>query len=177
MFSNYPLNGADPASPSAHSGAAPASPLAHSGTASASSSGSASSRGGGPDDLSCPKCHSEEFSVEDTRTGQLRCAYCRNRWIDERFIQKTETERFLEQQAKQPRIVLDNTTETDRQLMQALGGLSSIASVFTNPLRGCRSIIVTYLKAFFRILILLAIAAGIIVAVTYWISTNNLVQP
>jgi uncharacterized membrane protein len=67
--------------------------------------------------------------VSDAQKGLLRCDYCRNLWVDERFVQLSETERFLREQAKQPKVILDNTTETDRQLMSALGGLISIGSV------------------------------------------------
>ncbi|MDR2586749.1 MAG: hypothetical protein LBC23_00625 [Coriobacteriales bacterium] len=79
-------------------------------------------------EVSCSQCGSGEYRVVNTQTGEVACAYCRNQWIVPELAQKSETEKFLEQQAKQPRIVRDNTTETDQQLMSAISGLASVAT-------------------------------------------------
>jgi uncharacterized Zn finger protein (UPF0148 family) len=74
-------------------------------------------------EVSCSQCGSGEYRVVDERTGEVTCLYCRNRWIVPELEQKSETEKFLEQQAQQPRVIYDNTSETDHQLMGVLSGL------------------------------------------------------
>ena len=103
------------------------------------------------DDVFCPRCHSEQFAVANANNGLLRCAFCRNLWIDERFIHKTETLKFLEEQAKQPRIVMDNSTETDRQMISAFSRLLGLGSSPGGFLRGC-------LNTFTRTIIALVVA-------------------
>ncbi|MDR2197670.1 MAG: hypothetical protein LBO07_06890 [Coriobacteriales bacterium] len=92
-------------------------------------------------DVTCPSCHADDFTVIDESTGLLRCSFCRNAWIDEHFVKLTETERYLREQAKQPRVITDNSTETDRQLLQAVSGLSGfmtqVGAVFRRALSGC----------------------------------------
>ena len=86
----------------------------------------------------CTRCGAEEYELLDSRTGEVRCKFCRNRWIIPSLIQKTETEKFLEEQAKRPQVTMDNTTETDKQLMDmvskaagaaASGGISRILRI------------------------------------------------
>ena len=76
----------------------------------------------------CKKCGSEDYQLLDARTGEVLCSYCRNRWVEPLFIQKTETERFLEEQAKRPQVILDNTTETDQQLMDMVSKAAGVAT-------------------------------------------------
>jgi len=78
----------------------------------------------------CSKCGSVEYRVIDAQKGEVMCPYCHNQWIVPELIQKTETEKFLEEQAKQPRIIQDNTTETDDKLMDMVSGLAG-----TGPMR------------------------------------------
>ena len=68
-------------------------------------------------EIGCKKCGSEDFSLVNPSTGEMLCSFCRNRWIEPSLIQRTETEKFLAEQAKRPQVVIDNTTETDKQLM------------------------------------------------------------
>jgi len=69
-------------------------------------------------EIGCKRCGSEEFDLLNAKTGEVRCAYCRNRWVEPSLIQQTETEKFLAEQAKRPQVIVDNTTETDKQLME-----------------------------------------------------------
>jgi hypothetical protein len=96
-------------------------------------------------EVSCSQCGSGEYRVVNTQTGEVVCTYCRNQWIVPELAQKSETEKFLEQQAKQPRIIRDNTTETDQQLMSAIGGLASVATggFFAGLGRAVRRVIIT----------------------------------
>ena len=73
--------------------------------------------------VSCSQCGSGEYRLVSAKTGEVVCVYCRNQWIVPELIQKTETEKFLEEQAKQPRVIHDNTTETDKQLMDMMSGM------------------------------------------------------
>ncbi|MCL2806751.1 MAG: hypothetical protein FWD27_01090 [Coriobacteriia bacterium] len=68
----------------------------------------------------CKRCGSEEFELMNPKTGEVICAYCRNRWIETALIQRTETEKFLAEQAKRPQVTVDNSTETDKQLMDLM---------------------------------------------------------
>ena len=91
-------------------------------------------------DIECVQCGSNEYQLLDPKTGEVLCPYCRNRWIVLELVRKTETEKFLAEQAKQPRVIMDNTTETDKKLMDmflgigkgALGGLiNRVLSIIT----------------------------------------------
>jgi uncharacterized Zn finger protein (UPF0148 family) len=81
----------------------------------------------------CSKCGSEDYDLLNPRTGEVLCGYCRNRWIIPALVQQTETEKFLAEQAKRPQVIVDNTTETDQQLMNIV---SSVAQAATS---GCFS--------------------------------------
>ena len=76
----------------------------------------------------CSRCGAEEYRLLDPKTGEVVCSYCRNRWIMPALIHQTETEKFLAEQAKQPRIIADNTTETDKQLMDAVTSVARVAT-------------------------------------------------
>ncbi|MDR2714397.1 MAG: hypothetical protein LBB42_02570 [Coriobacteriales bacterium] len=67
--------------------------------------------------ISCSKCGSSDYKLLDAKTGQVMCNFCRNNWIVEELKTVTETEKFLEEQAKQPRIIMDNTTDTEKKVM------------------------------------------------------------
>jgi ribosomal protein L37AE/L43A len=111
-------------------------------------------------DVQCPVCHGEDYLVSDQKTGLLRCNYCRNTWIDEHFIKLTDTERYLIEQAKQPRVVVDNTTETDQQLMKMLTGFANVPAMLAQgaqrTFRGCLTLLIVV-----AILIIAGIAASI----------------
>lgn len=79
-------------------------------------------------EVSCSQCGSGEYRLVDARTGEVLCQYCRNQWIVPELAQKTETEKYLEEQAKRPQVTYDNTSETDKQLMDALSGIANISS-------------------------------------------------
>jgi hypothetical protein len=108
-------------------------------------------------EVTCPSCHGETFTVLDDKTGVLRCAYCHNQWIDKNFIKVTETERFLQEQAKQPKIIIDNTTETDKQLMNMFSGLFGAIMQGPSLLRGLRNILLTVLGIFVALIVALAL--------------------
>jgi uncharacterized Zn finger protein (UPF0148 family) len=76
-------------------------------------------------EVSCSQCGSGEYQLVNARTGEVSCRYCRNQWIVPELAQKTETEKFLERQAQQPRVTYDNSSETDKQLM---GMITSMAT-------------------------------------------------
>jgi ribosomal protein L37AE/L43A len=76
-------------------------------------------------DVFCPRCRADAYTVEDTSTGLLRCTYCRNTWVDTAFRQISETQAYLEEQAKRPRVIIDNTTETDEKLMEAVSSAAT----------------------------------------------------
>jgi hypothetical protein len=40
----------------------------------------------GIQDITCPSCHSEKFTVINNRIGQLSCDFCHNQWTDTRFV-------------------------------------------------------------------------------------------
>jgi uncharacterized Zn finger protein (UPF0148 family) len=79
-------------------------------------------------EVSCSQCGSGEYRLADERTGEVVCEYCRNRWIVPALIKKSETEKFLEQQSQQPRVIRDNTSETDKQLMGMVSSLAGLAT-------------------------------------------------
>jgi t-SNARE complex subunit (syntaxin) len=81
--------------------------------------------------------------------------FCQNRWIISELIQKTETEKFLEEQAKRPQVVVDTTTETDRQLMDMIGG------VFGAVTGGCMN------RAIRLIALLIILVIVVIIGVTF----------
>jgi Zn-finger nucleic acid-binding protein len=119
-----------------------------------------------PSNVACPSCHAEQFSLQDASTGLLRCAYCRNHWIDERFIKKSETERFIEKQAAKPQAPPSSTSDADTQM---LGAIASIARLFTNPFRGCLySLRRTLLVVAFTVL-----AIAVLVLVVYVIMSEK----
>jgi uncharacterized Zn finger protein (UPF0148 family) len=80
-------------------------------------------------EVSCSQCGAEEYRLVDARTGEVICPYCRNRWIVPELIQKTETEKYLVEQAKQPQVMRDNTSETDKQLMNVVSGLAGTSGL------------------------------------------------
>jgi len=79
-------------------------------------------------EIGCRRCGSEDFELLDAKTGEMLCKYCRNRWIEPALIQKTDTEKFLAEQAKQPKVVIDNTTETDKQIMDMFSKVAGVAT-------------------------------------------------
>jgi uncharacterized Zn finger protein (UPF0148 family) len=76
-------------------------------------------------EVSCSQCGAGEYRLVDPRTGEVACHYCRNQWIVPELAQKSETEKFLEEQAKQPRIIQDNSSKTDQQLMEMVTSVAS----------------------------------------------------
>jgi hypothetical protein len=50
-------------------------------------------------EITCPSCHGEEFSVINSKVGLLRCDFCQNLWIDSRFI-KLQTEVLTREYSK-----------------------------------------------------------------------------
>ena len=88
------------------------------------------------------------------KTGEVQCPYCRKRWIVPALIQKSETEKYLEEQSKQPRVIVDNTTETDKQLMNMLSGLVGFPNAVGNAVRriataaiGCLFVVIIIILA------------------------------
>ncbi|MDR2491878.1 MAG: hypothetical protein LBD25_00200 [Coriobacteriales bacterium] len=84
-------------------------------------------------EVTCSQCGSSEYRLADAKTGEVFCVYCRNKWIVPELVQLSETEKFLEAQAKRPQVVYDNTSETDRQLMDIVSG--AVRTTALNPLR------------------------------------------
>jgi len=76
-------------------------------------------------EISCSQCGSNEYQLVNAQTGEVACRFCRNQWIESALIQKSETEKFLEEQAKQPRVIYDNTTETDDKILGIVRDFSS----------------------------------------------------
>lgn len=76
--------------------------------------------------IECSQCGSHDYQLLDVKTGEVMCPFCRNRWIVPSLIQKTETEKFLELQAQQPRVIMDNTSETDEKIMDMLSGFFNL---------------------------------------------------
>ncbi|MCL1797569.1 MAG: hypothetical protein FWG24_04580 [Eggerthellaceae bacterium] len=107
-------------------------------------------------DIKCPRCGAGQYNLTDSKTGEVICQFCRNKWIVQELIEKTATEKFLEEAAKQPKIMVDNTTETDKQLMDMIGKIAS--GGFLNGVRrigrGIRTIII--------VVIVIVVAAFII---------------
>jgi hypothetical protein len=120
--------------------------------------------------VSCSQCGSGEYQLVDEHTGEIVCCYCRNRWVVQELAKKTETEKFLEKQAKQPRVIQVNTTETDEKLMGMLTSIAgssgrSILSSITYPFRRFFNAVG---RAVTTILVLVGIAA-IVLAVLYFL--------
>ncbi|MDR1013412.1 MAG: hypothetical protein LBL86_00290 [Coriobacteriales bacterium] len=90
-------------------------------------------------EVSCSQCGANEYRLVDERTGEVACQYCRSQWVVPELARKTETEKFLEQQAQQPRVIHDNTTETDRQLMGMIASLAG-GGLFAGLRTGLRRI-------------------------------------
>ncbi|MCL1891552.1 MAG: hypothetical protein FWG00_06065 [Coriobacteriia bacterium] len=67
--------------------------------------------------VTCSKCGSSDYKLLDAKTGEVMCNFCRNKWLIKDLVSKTETEKFLEEQAKQPRVIMDNTTDTEKKVM------------------------------------------------------------
>jgi len=104
--------------------------------------------------IECTQCGSEDYQLLDPKTGEVQCRYCRKRWIVLELVQKTQTEKYLIEQAKQPRVIMDNTTETDKQLMGMISGVLGLG--------GC-------VKRIFSLVIgLIILVVLIIVAVTFF---------
>jgi uncharacterized Zn finger protein (UPF0148 family) len=107
-------------------------------------------------EISCLQCGSNEYRVVDERTGEVACQYCRSQWIVPELARKSETEKFMEQQAQQPRVTYDNTTETDKQLMEVITSVASVAS--GGFLAGCRAT----LSRIARTLVIVAVTVVVI---------------
>ena len=103
-------------------------------------------------EVSCSKCGSGEYRLIDARSGEVVCPYCRNQYIVPELVQKTETERFLEEQAKQPRVIMDNTSETDEKLMNMVAGLAG-----ANPVKAIGRMLRTVITAIIVIVFLLVV--------------------
>ena len=106
-------------------------------------------------DVRCSQCRSGEYELLDDRTGEVICRYCRNKWVVPELIHKTETEKFLEEQAKRPRIVMDNSTETDKQLMDMFGKVLNF-----NPMRSFSNIFRIAITVIVIIVILMIVLLG-----------------
>ncbi|MDR1796472.1 MAG: hypothetical protein LBR44_03360 [Clostridiales Family XIII bacterium] len=106
-------------------------------------------------DIKCDQCGADEYQLLDPKTGEVRCAYCRNRWIVPELIVKTETEKFLEEQSKRPVVVQDNSTETDQELMRMVSGLAAGGLAGCNPFARIGYAI----RRFFRTLAIVVIIA------------------
>jgi len=113
-------------------------------------------------DIKCSKCGSFEYRLVDAKSGEVVCNFCRNRWIEPAFKRLSETEKFLEEQAKQPRVTYDNTTETDKKLMDMFSGMAGggLAGAFKGPLRTV--IIVVGIIVVLIIVCLLANIVGVV---------------
>jgi len=112
-------------------------------------------------DVECPCCHSESYQLIDQGTGLLRCDYCRNTWIDQHFIRLSETERFLREQAAQPKVVYDNSSQTDEQLMQMVTGIAT--GLAAAPIRSIANTVRTVLIAIVAAAVLIPLAAALII--------------
>jgi uncharacterized Zn finger protein (UPF0148 family) len=109
-------------------------------------------------EISCSQCGSNEYRLIDERTGEIACLYCRGQWVVPELARKSETEKFLDQQAQQPRVTYDNTTETDQQLMSMITSMVSGG----NLLRGAFATLRRALRTF---LIIIAIVAVVVIAI------------
>lgn len=111
-------------------------------------------------DVQCSQCGSGEYQLLDAKTGEVVCRYCRNKWIVPELVVKSETEKFLEEQAKQPRIIQDNSTETDKQLMEIVSSLTRASGC--NPLAAVSRFFRGLFSTIGRIIITILVVAGII---------------
>jgi uncharacterized Zn finger protein (UPF0148 family) len=111
-------------------------------------------------EVSCSQCGAGEYQLVDARTGKVACLYCRNQWVVPELAQKSETEKFQEAQAKRPQVTVDNTTQTDRALMEMV---TSVAQAATNPVgsaaRGCFRTVGTVVKVTIAVVVVVIIAA------------------
>ncbi|MDR0349984.1 MAG: hypothetical protein LBH64_00330 [Coriobacteriales bacterium] len=111
-------------------------------------------------EVSCSRCGGEEYRLIDASTGEVVCLYCRNRWIIPELIQKTETEKYLVEQAKQPRITYDNTTETDKQLMDVVSGLAGTSGLLSSIGRA----LTRFLRVVLVVIVIVIIALAAVIA-------------
>jgi uncharacterized Zn finger protein (UPF0148 family) len=118
-------------------------------------------------EVSCSQCGSGEYRLIDARTGEVMCLYCRNRWIIPELVQKTETEKYLIEQAKQPRVTYDNTSETDKQLMSAVSGLAGIFS--SNILHSISRALRRFLKVVLLIIAVVVVALAAFIVIRYYL--------
>jgi len=102
-------------------------------------------------ELGCKRCGSEDFELLDAKTGEVICRYCRNRWIEPSLIQRTETEKFLAEQAKRPQVVIDNTTETDKQIMDLITKAAGVAT------GGCAQRVIRLVTIVLVVIVIIAI--------------------
>ncbi|MCL2530279.1 MAG: hypothetical protein FWE41_08160 [Coriobacteriia bacterium] len=109
-------------------------------------------------EIGCKRCGSEEFRLLNVKTGEVICSYCRNRWIEPSLIEQTETEKFLAEQAKRPQVIVDNTSETDKQLMEMVTKAASATA------GGCVS---KAMKIVIGAVVALVILAALLVFVVY----------
>ena len=100
--------------------------------------------------IECSQCGSHDYQLLDSSTGEVMCPFCRSHWTVPSLIQKTETEKFLELQSQQPRVVSDNTTETDKQLMSMLSGVFNLG--------GCLKRITSIVAGIIAIVVLVIVA-------------------
>ncbi|MCL2756480.1 MAG: hypothetical protein FWD43_00135 [Coriobacteriia bacterium] len=108
-------------------------------------------------DIKCAQCGSGEYRLLDPKTGEVVCPFCRNQWIVPALIQKTATEKFLEEQAKQPRVTVVSSNETDDQLLKMLSGAMGCGNAFKNVINRIAFIII--------LIITLLIALGVCAAI------------
>ena len=114
-------------------------------------------------DIECNQCGSNEYQLLDPKTGEIQCLFCRKRWLVKDFVQKTETEKFLEEQAKQPRIIRDNTTETDEQLMKMASGLMNVPGALSNLLG-------KVIKTFIMFIVVIVVIIVIVAALNFFVN-------
>ena len=110
-------------------------------------------------EINCSQCGSEEYRIVDSRTGEVACNYCRNRWIIPELAQKSETEKFLEKQAERPQVIQDNSSETDRQLLNIFSSLFS-GQIFAHLSRIARTIL--FIVAIIAVVIIAVLVFGLL---------------
>jgi uncharacterized Zn finger protein (UPF0148 family) len=126
-------------------------------------------------EVQCSQCGSGEYQLLDAKTGEVICRYCRNKWVVPELVVKSETEKFLEQQAKQPRVIQDNSTETDRQLMEMVSGLARSSGL--NPLAAIGRFFRGIFSTIGRIVTTVLVVAGIILIAILVYAYVNGVNP
>jgi hypothetical protein len=115
-------------------------------------------------EISCSQCGAEEYQLLNASTGEVVCLYFRNRWIIPELIQKTETEKYLVEQAKQPRVTYENRTETDEQLMDIVSGLVGASGI----LHAIGRALTRFFKVILAIIIVVIVVLIIFVAVRFF---------